>query len=54
MAGITTDNCVRATARDAAFETCPQVIVSDACAAGAYPDAEFGAMPSAETRRATV
>ena len=54
LAGVTTENCVQATARDAGFRDLHTVVVSDACAAAAYPDTGFGPMPAAESHRATI
>ena len=54
LAGLTTENCVQATARDAGFRDLPAVVVSDACAAAAYPDAGHGPLPAAEAHRATL
>ena len=54
LTGVTTENCIQATARDAGFRDLQTIVISDACAAAAYPDTGFGAMPARETHRVAL
>ena len=54
VAGVTTENCVHATARDAWFRDFRVVVLADATACGDKPDRGYGAMSAAEVHRATL
>ncbi|WP_028933298.1 cysteine hydrolase family protein [Pseudonocardia spinosispora] len=52
--GVTTEDCVHATARDAMFRDYHAVVLSDACATYDHPDLGHGAMSAAEVHAATL
>ena len=54
VAGVTTENCCHATARDALFRDFRVVFLSDATATADYPDRGYGAMSADEVHRATL
>jgi nicotinamidase-related amidase len=54
IAGVTTENCCQATARDAHFRGLATVVLSDATATMDYPDRGHGALSAAEVHRATL
>ncbi len=54
IAGVTTENCCHATARDAFFRDFQVVFLSDATANLPYPDLGYGSMSADEVHRATL
>jgi nicotinamidase-related amidase len=54
IAGVTTENCCHATARDAYFRDYEVVVLSDATATDDYPDSGHGGMSAAEVHRASL
>jgi ureidoacrylate peracid hydrolase len=54
IAGVTTENCCHATARDALFRDYKVVFLSDATATFDYPDVGQGGMTAAEVYHATL
>ncbi len=54
IAGVTTENCCHATARDAMFHGYRVAFISDATGTYDYPDAGFGAIPAQEVHRVTL
>ena len=54
IAGVTTENCCHATARDALFRDYRVVFLSDATATFDYPDVGQGGMSAAEVHHATL
>lgn len=54
IAGVTTENCCHATARDAFFRDYRVVFLSDATATTDYPDLGHGGMSADEVHRATL
>ena len=54
IAGVSTENCCHATARDALFRDYRVVFLADATASGDYPDLGYGAMAADSVHRATL
>jgi biuret amidohydrolase len=54
IAGVTTENCCHATARDAFFRDFQVVFLADATANSDYPDLGYGGLSAAEVHRATL
>ena len=54
IAGVTTENCCHATARDALFRDFRVVVLADATATFDYPDRGYGSMSADEVHRATL
>lgn len=54
LAGVTTENCVHATARDAMYRDFRVAILADACASIGYVDDRLGALRADEVHRATL
>ena len=54
IAGVTTENCCHATARDALFRDFRVVFLADATATFDYPDRGYGSMSADEVHRATL
>jgi biuret amidohydrolase len=54
IAGVTTENCCHATARDAFFRDFRVVFLADATANSDYPDLGYGSMSADEVHRATL
>ena len=54
IAGVTTENCCHATARDAFFRDFQVVFLSDATGTGDYPDLGYGSLSAEEVQRATL
>ena len=54
IAGVSTDNCCHATARDALFRDFRVVVLADATASGDAPDLGWGAMTAEEVHRASL
>jgi biuret amidohydrolase len=54
IAGVTTENCCHATARDAFFRDFQVVFLADATANNDYPDLGYGSMSADEVHRATL
>ena len=54
IAGVSTENCCHATARDALFRDDRVVVLADATASGDYPDLGWGAMTAEEVHRASL
>src|SRR5919107_1493056 len=54
IAGVTTENCCHATARDAFFRDFQVVFLADATATSGYPDLGYGSMTAAEVHRAVL
>jgi ureidoacrylate peracid hydrolase len=54
IAGVTTENCCHATARDALFRDYKVVFLSDATGTFDYPDVGQGGMTAEEVHRATL
>ncbi|WP_190814082.1 isochorismatase family cysteine hydrolase [Saccharopolyspora pogona] len=54
VTGVTTEDCVHATARDAMFRNYRTAVVSDATATYDHPDLGFGAMSAAQVHQATL
>src|SRR5919107_254126 len=54
IAGVTTENCCHATARDAFFRDYQVVVLADATATFDYPDLGYGGMSAEEVQRATL
>jgi ureidoacrylate peracid hydrolase len=54
IAGVTTENCCHATARDAFFHDYQVVFLADATATVDYPDLGHGGMSADEVHRATL
>ncbi len=54
IAGVSTDNCCHATARDALFRDFRVVVLADATASGPTPDLGWGAMTAEEVHRASL
>jgi ureidoacrylate peracid hydrolase len=54
IAGVTTENCCHATARDALFRDFRVVFLADATATSDYPDRGYGGMSADEVHRATL
>src|SRR5215204_4487829 len=54
IAGVTTENCFHATARDAFFRDYQVIVLSDATATFDYPDLGYGGMSADEVHRATL
>lgn len=52
--GVTTEDCVHATARDAMFRDFRTIVLSDACATYDHPDLGHGEMSAAEVHAATL
>lgn len=52
--GVTTEDCVHATIRDAMFRDFRTAVLSDACATYDHPDLGHGAMSAAEVHAATL
>ena len=54
VAGVTTEDCVQATARDAMFRNFDTVVLSDACATYDHPDLGYGAMTAEQVHGASL
>ena len=54
IAGVTTENCCHATARDALFHNYGVIFLSDAIRTFDYPDLGYGATSAAEVYRASL
>jgi nicotinamidase-related amidase len=54
IAGVTTENCCHATARDAYFRDFRVVFLADATATADYPDLGYGSMSAEDVHRATL
>jgi nicotinamidase-related amidase len=54
IAGVTTETCCHATARDALFHNYGVIFLSDATGTTDYPDMGYGAMTAAEVHRASL
>jgi biuret amidohydrolase len=54
IAGVTTEDCCHATARDALFHNYGVIFLSDASGTFDYPDLGYGAMSVAEVYRASL
>jgi biuret amidohydrolase len=54
VTGVTTEDCVHATARDAMFRNFRTAVVADATATYDHPDLGFGAMAAAQVHQATL
>ena len=54
VTGVTTEDCVHATARDAMFRNYRTSVVSDATGTYDHPDLGFGAMSAAQVHQATL
>jgi biuret amidohydrolase len=54
IAGVSTDNCCHATARDALFRDFRVVVLADATASGGSSDLGWGAMTADEVHRASL
>lgn len=54
VTGVTTEDCVHASARDAMFRNFRTSVVSDASATYDHPDLGFGAMSAAQVHQATL
>jgi ureidoacrylate peracid hydrolase len=54
VAGVTTENCCHATARDAMFNGYRVAFISDATGTYDYPDTGFGPIPAQEVHRVTL
>jgi nicotinamidase-related amidase len=54
IAGVTTENCCHATARDAYFRDFRVVFLADATATSDYPDLGYGSMSAEDVHRATL
>lgn len=54
IAGVSTDNCRHATARDALFRDFRVVVLADATASGPTPDLGWGGMTAEEVHRASL
>jgi ureidoacrylate peracid hydrolase len=54
FAGVSTDNCCHATARDALFRDFRVVVLADATASGPTPDLGWGGMAAEEVHRASL
>ncbi|MGC0419367.1 isochorismatase family protein [Embleya sp. AB8] len=54
VTGVTTEDCVHATARDAMFRDYWTVVIADACATYDHPDLGWGAMSADEVHRAAL
>ncbi|SCL27442.1 cysteine hydrolase family protein [Micromonospora inyonensis] len=54
VTGVTTEDCVHATARDAMFRNYRTAVVSDATGTYDHPDLGFGAMSAAQVHQATL
>jgi nicotinamidase-related amidase len=54
IAGVSTDNCCHATARDALFRDFRVVVLADATASGDAPDLGWGAMTADEVHRSSL
>ncbi|GAB3976870.1 hypothetical protein GCM10029978_064970 [Actinoallomurus acanthiterrae] len=54
VTGVTTEDCVHATARDAMFRDFWTVVLADACATYDHPDLGWGAMSAEEVHRSSL
>lgn len=54
IAGVTTENCCHATARDAFFRDFQVVVLSDATGTSDYPDLGYGSLSAEEVHRSTL
>lgn len=54
VTGVTTEDCVHATARNAMFRDFWSVVVADACATYDHPDLGWGALSAQEVHQATL
>lgn len=54
VTGVTTEDCVHATARDAMFRDFWTLVVADACATYDHPDLGWGAMSAEEVHQASL
>ncbi|MYW04306.1 cysteine hydrolase [Streptomyces sp. SID3343] len=54
VTGVTTEDCVHATARDAMFRDFWTLVVADACGTYDHPDLGWGAMTADEVHRAAL
>lgn len=54
VAGVTTEDCVQATARDSMFRNFDTVVLSDACATYDHPDLGYGAMTADQVHTAAL
>ncbi|WP_228003131.1 cysteine hydrolase family protein [Nocardia australiensis] len=54
VAGVTTEDCVQSTARDAMFRNFDTVVLSDACATYDHPDLGYGAMTADQVHTASL
>ncbi|MEV5710495.1 cysteine hydrolase [Actinoallomurus sp. NPDC052274] len=54
VTGVTTEDCVHATARDAMFRDFWTLVLADSCATYDHPDLGWGAMTAEEVHRASL
>ena len=54
VVGVTTENCVHATARDALFRDYRTFVIADCCATRDHPDAGWGALSASQVQQTSL